>query len=104
MNVWEAKKKINGKHGEYLRCNLISRVSAHHVLNNQRAAGMLVEPSVESQDVVLENDNRVAVGNHAFDNTLREDLIAVHGREVWCRTEGIDRDLSCEGYISIVEK
>lgn len=43
---------------------------------------MLVEPSIESQDMVLENDNRVAIGNHAFDSTLREDLITVHGRSV----------------------
>jgi len=60
-------EKIKG----YLRRDFIGRVSAHHVLNNQRAAGMLVEPAVESQDIVFEDDNCVAVGNHAFDNTLR---------------------------------
>lgn len=70
--VWEMKtKKYFEKIKEYLRCDFIRRVSAHHVLNNQRAAGMFVEPAVESQDIVFENDNCVAVGNHAFDNTLR---------------------------------
>lgn len=32
--------------------------------------------------MILENDNGIAVGNHAFDIPLREDLITIHnGRE-----------------------
>jgi hypothetical protein len=75
------KKLILREEQGNLRCDFIGRVPAHHVLDNQRAAGMLVEPSVESQDVVLKYDNRIAVGNHTFDSTLGEDLITVHGRE-----------------------
>ncbi|TFB01492.1 hypothetical protein CCMA1212_006463 [Trichoderma ghanense] len=45
---------------------------------------MLVQPSIEAEHIVLENDDGVAVGNHAFDNPRREDLITVHG----CDEEG----------------
>lgn len=75
------KKRREKKKGKYLRCDFVGRVSAHHVLNNQGASRMLVHPSVESQDIVLENDNGVAVGNHALDNPLREDPVTVHDCE-----------------------
>lgn len=49
------------------------------MLDHQRASRMLVQPSIEAKHIILKDDDGVAVGNHAFDNPRREDLITVHG-------------------------
>lgn len=76
-----------------LRGDFVGGISAHHVQNGQAASGMIRHPRVEAQNIVLEDDNDVAIGNHGVNLLLAQDAVAVHfgsrhvGKGSWC---GID--------------
>lgn len=63
---------------EYLRSNFVRGISTNHVQNGKSTAGMLSQPRVESKHVVLENDNTVALGNHAVHRLGGQDAVARH--------------------------
>ena len=63
--------------GKYLRFHLVRGIAADHVLDGQAAAGVAVQPRVELEHVVLEDDNRVPVGDHVLDHPRRQHLVAL---------------------------
>lgn len=80
---------------EYLRFHLGRRIATDHVLDGQAAAGVAGQPSVELEHEVLEDDNRVSVGNHVLDHPWRQHLVALrdggHGGVGGCRPGGREK-------------
>lgn len=68
---------MSGAGREYLRFHLGRRIAADHVLDGQAAAGVTGQPSVELEHEVLEDDNRVSVGDHVLDHPWRQHLVAL---------------------------
>lgn len=66
------------RRGGQLRSDLIRGISAHHVQDRETASGVEGEPRVETQDIVLEDDDGVSVGNHGINDVRCQDLVAVH--------------------------
>lgn len=61
-----------------LHFDLVRGISAHHVLNRQLASGMPLEPFVQAQDLVVEDDDGLVVCNEPFDLAARENAGAAH--------------------------
>lgn len=61
-----------------LHFDLVRGISAHHVLNRQLASGMPLEPFVQAQDLVVQDDNGLVVRNKPFDLAARENAGAAH--------------------------
>ena len=49
------------------------------MLNGQLASRMPLEPFVQAQDLVVEDDDGLVVRNEAFDLAARENARAAHG-------------------------
>lgn len=72
----QAHRLCKGKN--CLRGDFVGGISAHHVQNGQAASGMIRHPRVEAQNIVLEDDNDVPIGNHGINLLLSQDAITVH--------------------------
>jgi len=72
----------------HLRRDFIRGISAHHMQDRQSTPGVFVEPRVESQDEVFEDDDGTALGNEALDGPVGHNLVAIHGR---CRDDDVRR-------------
>lgn len=61
-----------------LHFNFIGGIFADHVQNGQAATRVTVEPAVETQDIVLVDDNGLALGDKVGDLVGLHDAVAVH--------------------------
>ncbi len=61
-----------------LRLDLVGRIFSHHVQDCQLTSRMFVEPGIESQNHVFENNNGMARRDHPFDQSWCQDAIATH--------------------------
>lgn len=68
--------------GWYLHGDLISCISPHHVLDDEPASRMMIEPAIEAEDQALIDDNGVASSDQGGDVVPGEDFGLVHG-EGW---------------------
>lgn len=100
------KTKTKSKSAAHLHLHLVSRVTANHVLDSQRASGVCLEPAVQTQDAVLEDDNRLSIGNPVDNRLPRHGLIAGGdaGHDgsffcVWKEMRSVDANKTCEGFV-----
>ena len=86
------KEEIGSGH---LRHNFVSRIFAHHVQDGQPTARMFIDPRVQPQDELFEDDNNATVGNQSLGEPRRHDIITAHVAFVWggCRWCGIVRSV-----------
>ena len=82
---------------EILRGDFVGGISTHHVQNRKTSTRMIRHPRVKAQDIVLEDDNDVAAGNHCVNLLLGQDAVPVHfgcrhvGEEVDCCVDSMVR-------------
>ena len=67
---------------ELLHVDLIRRVSTDHVQHGESATRMLVEPSVQSKDSALGDDDGIAFRNLGLNLSTTENSITTHCRLV----------------------
>lgn len=73
--------------GAYLHVDLVSCISANHMVNGKPSTRVLVYPIVQSQEHVLIDDNKVAICHETLDIACGNQSIAVHiapGRTELC--------------------
>ena len=63
---------------KYLHVDLVGRVPSHHVQDCKPPTGMLEEPAIQLEDVVVRNDNDVAISNEILNCLRAQDLITIH--------------------------
>lgn len=63
----------------HARIDLVGRVPAHHMMDGQVTAGVLVEPIVEFESIAFVDDNQVAIRNKSLDFPGGDEAITVHG-------------------------
>lgn len=65
--------------GMSVRIDLVCCVSTDHVIENESATWMPLFPAIaDPQDIVLENDNCLSLGDQVLDFSFREYAIACH--------------------------
>jgi hypothetical protein len=69
-----------GSEWGHLRYYFIGRVLANHVQDGQTATGVPLEPCVQLEDVFVEDDDCLAVEDHALNLLSGHDSIALVGR------------------------
>ena len=62
----------------YLHVYLVCRISSHHMQNRQSSSRMFIEPTIESKDIVVFDDDDVACCDEVEDVVACEDLRSVH--------------------------
>lgn len=59
----------------FLRVHFVRGIFAYHVLDGHVTSRVKFDPSIQSQNFVVDNDNQFVLGNHAFDFASRQDII-----------------------------
>jgi hypothetical protein len=73
--------------------DFISSIPSHHMLDSFITAGMIRQPRVDLQDLIVNNDNGSSIGNESFNLTPTDNLrlplrLCFHA---CCLTEGTVR-------------
>jgi hypothetical protein len=78
--------------------DFISGIPSYHMLNSFITAGMIRQPRVDLQDVIVNNDNRSSMGNESFNLTPTDDLRLPLGLcfHACCLKEGMMRNCELE--------
>jgi len=64
------------KSAAHLHLHLVGCISPNHVLDRQLASRVLLQPAVQAQHAIFENDNRLSISDPVHNRLPRHRLVA----------------------------